>query len=222
MLDIRLREVGAKRPLNGTSKVNRWTDGQTHRRTDTQTDISTYRKHRPRGPMLWKWKGQCFGNLINIHLVSSKKKLIGSPNFLLRWREHCFHPLLIQLLSPYTKIYWIHWIEWIREAFMASLRKPVDFSHPRSLMPTVWNGPLRYFAPPLQIGHAHCADTHRAQLADWLSISRSTGDTPGTPEEVEFMEYLPGLIWLGQIICLAAVQVYTWHTSVQQQRSSAF
>ena len=33
---------------NGTSKVNRDTHGQTHR----QTDISTYRKHRPRGPML--------------------------------------------------------------------------------------------------------------------------------------------------------------------------
>ena len=29
ILDIRLREVGAKRPLNGTSKVNRQTDGQT-------------------------------------------------------------------------------------------------------------------------------------------------------------------------------------------------
>ena len=26
----------------------------TNRRTDTQTDISTYRKHRPRGPMIWK------------------------------------------------------------------------------------------------------------------------------------------------------------------------
>ena len=50
ILDIRLREVGAKRPLNGTSKVNRQTD----RRTHIQTDISTYRKHRPRGPMLWK------------------------------------------------------------------------------------------------------------------------------------------------------------------------
>ena len=48
MFDIRLWEVGAKRPLNGTSKVNRQTDRRTHR----QTDISTYRKHRPRGPML--------------------------------------------------------------------------------------------------------------------------------------------------------------------------
>ena len=50
IFDIRLREVGAKRPLNGTSTVN----GQTNRQTDRQTDISTYRKHRPRGPMLWK------------------------------------------------------------------------------------------------------------------------------------------------------------------------
>ena len=27
---------------------------QTHKHTNRQTDISTYRKHRPRGPMLWK------------------------------------------------------------------------------------------------------------------------------------------------------------------------
>ena len=48
IFDIRLREMGAKRPLNGTLKVN----GQTNRQTHRQTDISTYRKHRPRGPML--------------------------------------------------------------------------------------------------------------------------------------------------------------------------
>ena len=48
IFDIRLREVGAKRPLNGTSKVNR----HTNRQTDRRTDISTYRNHRPRGPML--------------------------------------------------------------------------------------------------------------------------------------------------------------------------
>ena len=50
IFDIRLQEVGAKRPLNSTSKVNK----QTNIRTDSQTDISTYRKHRPKGPMLWK------------------------------------------------------------------------------------------------------------------------------------------------------------------------
>ena len=49
-LDIQLREVKAKIPLKGTSKVNRQTDKQ----TDKNMDISTYRKHRPRGPMLWK------------------------------------------------------------------------------------------------------------------------------------------------------------------------
>ena len=109
ILDIRLWEVGAKRPLNGTSKVKKVrekhfffarrfqtifkqkcsylrpllsitipqgfrisknighpTSGsggkktvkrylkseQPHRRTDRRTDIQTYRKHRPRGPML--------------------------------------------------------------------------------------------------------------------------------------------------------------------------
>ena len=46
-MDIQLQEVGANICLNGTSKVN------TH--TDRHTDISTYRKHRPRGPMLWKY-----------------------------------------------------------------------------------------------------------------------------------------------------------------------
>ena len=51
ILDIWLREVGAKRPLNGTSKVNRQTDTHTHR----YMDKSTYRKHRPKGPMLWKY-----------------------------------------------------------------------------------------------------------------------------------------------------------------------
>ena len=66
ILVIRLREVGAKRPLNGTSK---WTDTHTDRRTDGQTDISTYRKHRPRGPMLWKYT-QCwfFLGILNLYI----------------------------------------------------------------------------------------------------------------------------------------------------------
>ena len=60
LLDIRLREVGANRPSNGTSKVNR--------QTDKQTDILTYRKHRPRGPMLWKRIVMLFILLNNIFL----------------------------------------------------------------------------------------------------------------------------------------------------------
>ena len=51
ILDIRLREVGAKRRYLKSEQ----TDRQTDRRTNTQTDKSTYRKHRPRGPMLWKY-----------------------------------------------------------------------------------------------------------------------------------------------------------------------
>ena len=42
ILDIRLWEVGAKRPLNGTSKVNR--------QTDTQTDRQTFRLIESIGP----------------------------------------------------------------------------------------------------------------------------------------------------------------------------
>ena len=39
ILDIRLWEVGAKRPLNGTSKVNRQTNTQTARQTDGHFDL---------------------------------------------------------------------------------------------------------------------------------------------------------------------------------------
>ena len=45
-LDIELWKVGAKRSLNGVRKCN----GQTNRKK--QTDISTHRKNRPRGPIL--------------------------------------------------------------------------------------------------------------------------------------------------------------------------
>ena len=45
-MDIRLREVGAKRRLNGTSKSEQ-TDTQTDRKTDRRMDKSTYRKHCP-------------------------------------------------------------------------------------------------------------------------------------------------------------------------------
>ena len=38
ILDIRLWEVGAKRPLNGTSKVNRHANTRTDGQTDRQTD----------------------------------------------------------------------------------------------------------------------------------------------------------------------------------------
>ena len=66
---MRLREVGAKWPLNDTSKLNRQTDTQTNTQTNTHMDISTYRNNRPRGPMLWKglfstttknWSGKIF------------------------------------------------------------------------------------------------------------------------------------------------------------------
>ena len=49
ILDIRLHEVGAKRPLNGTSKVNK--------HTNTQTDRRTFRLIESIGP-----EGRCFEN----------------------------------------------------------------------------------------------------------------------------------------------------------------
>ena len=51
ILDIRLCEVGAKRPLNGTSKMNRQTDGRTNKHTDRRT----FRLIESIGP-----EGRCF------------------------------------------------------------------------------------------------------------------------------------------------------------------
>ena len=48
ILEIGLQEVGPKRGLS------EHTDTRTEGHTDRQTDKSTYRKHRPRGLMLWK------------------------------------------------------------------------------------------------------------------------------------------------------------------------
>ena len=61
IFDIRLREVGAKRPLNGTSKVNR----QTHRRTEKHTDRRTFRLIESIGP-----EGRCFENLFTPLYIS--------------------------------------------------------------------------------------------------------------------------------------------------------
>ena len=55
--NVHIWEVGAKRHLNGTSKVNRQTDRHTDGQTDRRTDKSTYRLNRPRGPIQWKTKG---------------------------------------------------------------------------------------------------------------------------------------------------------------------
>ena len=69
ILDIRLREVGAKRPLNGTSKVNRRTD----RRTNRQTDGRTNRLIESIGP-----KGRCFENIPSWEFQSI---LVASQNW---------------------------------------------------------------------------------------------------------------------------------------------
>ena len=48
ILFIRLQKVCAKRPFNGTPKVNKHTDKHTY----GQIDLISYRKHWPRGTML--------------------------------------------------------------------------------------------------------------------------------------------------------------------------
>ena len=50
-LGIGLREVGAKRPLNGVRKC----DKQTNQQTDKYMDILTFRMNGPRRPILWKY-----------------------------------------------------------------------------------------------------------------------------------------------------------------------
>ena len=62
IFDIRLQEVGAKRRLNGTSKVNRHTNKQTY----GQTDRRTFRLIESIGP-----EGRCFENFLAGH--SSRK-----------------------------------------------------------------------------------------------------------------------------------------------------
>ena len=70
IFDIRLREVGAKRRLNGTSKVNR----QTNTRTDRQTHRQTNRLINSIGP-----EGPCFENNHTPTQKTTKKKPHSSP-----------------------------------------------------------------------------------------------------------------------------------------------
>ena len=58
----------------------KWTHRHTNRQTNRQTDILTYRKHRPKGPMLWKyhtdqyWLASCLNTLFQTlgHSVSNE------------------------------------------------------------------------------------------------------------------------------------------------------
>ena len=98
ILDIQLGEVGAKRPLNGTSKVNR--------HTNTHMDILTWRKHRPRGPMLWKWSvinGATPSSSCNLYLLLKILPISRcEPYFLFIW--HKINRMVHQL-------WWLHQIE---------------------------------------------------------------------------------------------------------------
>ena len=76
ILDIWLREVGAERPLNGTSKVNRHTDGLTDTQTDRRTDRRTFWLIESIGP-----EGRCFEN----YLGSISRCDIGSQGVIPSW-----------------------------------------------------------------------------------------------------------------------------------------
>ena len=68
ILDIPLCEVGAKRRLNGTSKVNTHTDKQ----TDGQTDRRIFRLIERIGP-----EGRCFENRLSMVLRRSPREAGG-------------------------------------------------------------------------------------------------------------------------------------------------
>ena len=68
---MRLREVGAKRRLNGTSKVN------THTQTHTQTHIWTFRLIESIGP-----EGRCFENQIQTNQPQKKRFFFTQTNIL--------------------------------------------------------------------------------------------------------------------------------------------
>ena len=61
---------GQKRPLNGTSKVNRRTDGQ----TDGRTDRRTFRLIESIGP-----EGRCFENICSLWQRKNNKSLDQRP-----------------------------------------------------------------------------------------------------------------------------------------------
>ena len=71
-----------------------------------ETGTPSVQELRPKFGQTSCKNGKCnfFLNLINAYLVSSKKKLICSPYFLLKWREQRFHPLLIDCWSNYKPL----------------------------------------------------------------------------------------------------------------------
>ena len=83
ILDIRLWEGGAKRPLNGTSKVNR----QTNRQTDTRTHRRTFQLIESIGP-----EGQCFEKK-GSWIAGSKHSagLLRDTNIVLSLWSWCLH-----------------------------------------------------------------------------------------------------------------------------------
>ena len=52
------------------------TKGQTDTQTDRRTDILTYRKHRPRGPMLWKVGNHGISCMISRKLLEFFEKIL--------------------------------------------------------------------------------------------------------------------------------------------------
>ena len=76
ILDIRLQEVGAKKTFKRYLKSE-----HTEKQTDRQTDISTYRKHQNRGPMLWKYNRATLSVLIICQVTFHVYKLFKHTKF---------------------------------------------------------------------------------------------------------------------------------------------
>ena len=99
LLDIRLREVGAKRPLNGTSRSE-----QTNRQTDhRQTDGRTFRLIESIGP-----EGRCFENKLQDSTFNGDQHPFLNPQLepcrvLRAWKSYPYKLSPVQRSRPQDK-----------------------------------------------------------------------------------------------------------------------
>ena len=134
----------------------KWTHGRTNRWTDRQTDILTYRKHRPRGPMLWKqhklstnsspmpWQ---FYKIILLALVTSSMPGSGNASLMLFSASHalisliCFQSFFVKA-TPLEKS--SKHSSWVRTfSNWRHLKSPC--SNPNTTTPVIiWNLPFLF------------------------------------------------------------------------------
>ena len=112
ILDIQLWKVGTKRRLNVTLKVN------------TQTDILTYRKHRPRGPMFWK-------------VLSTYDQRYNSNNQILAIFTNYSNKALLALYLLIIPMNMVHFLFWyFKHIYVHALQLITKYKH--TIRPLNW------------------------------------------------------------------------------------